>query len=88
MLFSIIFIINIGIATYFDYYKYMNHHKKTFLNKIANTKQKIINHIKWEKLNKIEIKSRKYFYNDVRNLKNCEPKMLKIDKKSCKNIGI
>ena len=29
LLFSIIFTINIGIATYFVYYKYMNHNKKT-----------------------------------------------------------
>ena len=29
VLFSIIFTINIGIATYFVYYKYMNHNKKT-----------------------------------------------------------
>ena len=28
VLFSIIFTINIGIATYFVYYKYMNHNKK------------------------------------------------------------
>ena len=28
VLFSIIFIINIGIATYFVYYKYMNHNKE------------------------------------------------------------
>ena len=27
--FPIIFTINIGIATYFVYYKYMNHNKKT-----------------------------------------------------------
>ena len=27
-LFSIIFTINIGIATYFVYYKYLNHNKK------------------------------------------------------------
>ena len=29
VLFSMIFTINIGIATYFVYYKYMNHNKKT-----------------------------------------------------------
>ena len=28
VLLSIIFIINIGIATYFSYYKYMNHNKE------------------------------------------------------------
>ena len=29
-----------------------------------------------------------YFYNDIVNFKNFELKLLKIDKKSCKNIGI
>ena len=29
-----------------------------------------------------------YFYNDIINLKNFESKLLKIDKKSYKNIGI
>ena len=29
-----------------------------------------------------------YFYNDIINLKNVESKLLKIDKKSYKNIGI
>ena len=37
----------------------------------------------------IEIKSRTYyFYNDMINLKNFESNLLKIDKKSYKNIGI
>ena len=36
-----------------------------------------------------EIKNRTYhFYNDMANLKNFEPNWLKIDKKSCRNIGI
>ena len=29
-----------------------------------------------------------YFYNDIVNIKNFEPNLLKIDKKSYKNIGI
>ena len=29
-----------------------------------------------------------YFYNDIINLKTFDPKLLKIDKKSYKNIGI
>ena len=29
-----------------------------------------------------------YFYNDMINLKNVEPNLLKIDKKSYKNIGV
>ena len=37
----------------------------------------------------INIKNRTYyFYNDIINLKNVESKLLKIDKKSYKNIGI
>ena len=37
----------------------------------------------------INIKNRTYYiYNDMINLKNVEPNLLKIDKKSCKNIGI
>ena len=37
----------------------------------------------------IEIKNRTYyFYYDMINLKNFEPNLLKIDKKSYKNIGI
>ena len=37
----------------------------------------------------INIKNRSYyFYNDMINLKNFEPNVLKIDKKSYKNIGI
>ena len=37
----------------------------------------------------INIKNRTYyFYNDIINLKNFESKLLKIDKKSYKNIGI
>ena len=47
VLFSILFTINIGIATYFIYYKYINHNKKMFLNMIMFIKEKIIN-IKWD----------------------------------------
>ena len=37
----------------------------------------------------IEIKNRTYyFYNDMINLKNFEPNLLRIDKKLYKNIGI
>ena len=43
VLFSIFFTINIGIATYFIYYKYINHNKKMFLNMIMFIKENIIN---------------------------------------------
>ena len=37
----------------------------------------------------IDIKNRTYyFYNDIINIKNFDPILLKIDKKSCKDIGI
>ena len=42
-----------------------------------------------EEVKQINIKNRiYYFYNDIINLKNCEPKLLKIDRKSYKNVGI
>ena len=36
----------------------------------------------------INIKNQTHFYNDLINLKNFEPNLLKIDRKSYKNIGI
>ena len=36
----------------------------------------------------INIKNRTYFYNDLINIKHFEPNLLKIDRKSYKNIGI
>ena len=41
MLFSINFTINVGISTYFVYYKYMNCKKKMFLDMIMSIKQQI-----------------------------------------------
>ena len=49
VLFSIFFTINVVIATYFVYYKYMNRNKENFLYMIMFKMQKIINHIKWER---------------------------------------
>ena len=41
------------------------------------------------KVKQINIKNRAYyFYNDMINIKNFEPNLLKIDRKSYKNIGI
>ena len=41
------------------------------------------------KVKQIDIKSRTYyFYNDIINLENFNSNLLKIDKKSYKNIGI
>ena len=56
---------------------------------IIPTKQKIINHIKWEKSNKFILKIELIiFYNDMINLKTFAPNLLKTDKKLYKNIGI
>ena len=42
-----------------------------------------------ETVKQIDIKNRTYcFYNDMNNIKNFESKLLKIDKKSYKNVGI
>ena len=58
--------------------------KKMFLNMIIPTKQKIYNQVK-----QINIENRTYyFYNDMINFKNVESSLLKIDRKSDKNIGI
>ena len=58
--------------------------KKMFLNMIIPTKQKIFNQAK-----QINIKNRTYyFYNDMINFKNFESSLLKINRKTDKNIGI
>ena len=50
--------------------------------------RKIINHIKSGEVKQINIKNRTYyFYNDIIDLKNFDARLLKIDKKSYKNIG-
>ena len=43
VLFVIIFTINIGIGTFFVYYKYMHHNEKLPLDMIMSIKQNIIN---------------------------------------------
>ena len=82
VLFSILFIINVGIGAYFVYYKYVNRNKKNlskyyhYVYQMAEVKQ-------------INIKNQTYyFYNDIINIKNFDAELLKIDKKSYKNIGI
>ena len=62
----------------------MNRNKKMFLNIMI-----MFIMCKMGKVKQINIKNRTYyFYNDIINLKNFESKLLKIDKKSYKNIGI
>ena len=49
VLFSIFFTINIGIATYFVYYKYINQNEENAsVYDYVYQKKKIINNIKWE----------------------------------------
>ena len=68
-----IFITNVGVGVYFVYYKYMNCNRK----KVS----------KWE-IKQINIKNGNYyFYNDI-NIIYFDARLLKIDKKSYKNIGI
>ena len=88
MLFSLIFTINVGIGTYFVYYKYMNRNKM-FLDMIMSIKQQIINNVSkktllasdiqmGEEVKQKEITNRTYyFYNNIINLKNFESNLLK-----------
>ena len=63
VLFSMLFTINIGIATYCIYYKYLNHNEKMFLNIIMFIKGKIINNnIKMGTIKHIDIKNRSYYF--------------------------
>ena len=53
VLFSIFFIINVGIGAYFVYYKYMNRNEKNaskYYNYVCISNKKLL--IKWGKLNK------------------------------------
>ena len=61
-----------------------------FLYLIIFIKQKIINRTqKMDVIKQINIKNRTYyFYNDIIDLENFKSSLLKIDKKSCKDIGI
>ena len=47
-LFSILFTINIGIATYFIYYKYINHNEENVSNYLFIKEKINNNNIKWE----------------------------------------
>ena len=80
VLIAIVFTISIGIGTYFLYYKYINHHKKTSSIKLL---------IQMGNIKEINIKSRTYnFFNDMINTKDFDINLLKTDKKSYKNIDI
>ena len=60
-----------------------------FLYMIMVIEQKNINHNKMGVVKQIDIKNRTYyFYNDMINIKNFDPILLKIYRKSYKDIGI
>ena len=55
LLFSVLFTINVGIDTYFGYYKYMNRNEETAskYGYVYQTTISLINNlIKWERSNK------------------------------------
>ena len=60
-----------------------------FLYMIMVIEQKNINHNKMGVVKQIDIKNRTYyFYNGMSNIKTFDPILLKIDRKSYKDIGI
>ena len=89
VLFSIFFTINIGIATYFIYYKYINHNEENVSVYDYVYQEKINNNIKMGFVKQIDIKNRTYyFYNDSINIKKSDSNLLKINKESYKDNGI
>ena len=85
VLIAIVFTISIGIDTCFISYKYTNHDKKNLLlNTIMSIKQ-----YKGGNIKDINIKNQTYyFFNDMINIKDLDPNLMKIDNKSYKNTDI
>ena len=80
--------VSIGVGAYFTY-KYINRNKENVSKYDYTYQAKSYWSYKMGEVKKINIKNRTYyFYNDMINLKNFEPNLLKIDRKSYKNIGI
>ena len=74
VLFSLLFIINVGIGAYFVYYKYVNRNKKNVSKYFSNFTYKM------GEVKQIYIKNRTYyFYNDIFDLKKFDTRLLKID---------
>ena len=90
VLFSIFFIINVGIGAYFVYYKYMNRNEENaskYYDYVCISNKKLL--IQMGEIKQINIKNRTYyFYNDIIDIKNLDARFLKIDKKSYRNIVI
>ena len=91
LVFSIILLINVGIGTYFVYYKYKNCDKKSAANKSFNY-QTTFHYWSYKMtadVKSINIKNRTYYvFDDMINVEEFDTSLLKIDKKSYKNIGI
>ena len=80
---------HIGIATCFVYYKNMNHNKENVSKYDYVYQAKSYLSYKMGEVKQIEIKNRAYYFcNNMINLKSSESSLLKIDKKSYKNVGI
>ena len=89
VLFSMFFTINVGIGTFFVYYKYLNRNKKIVSRFDYIYETTIHQTYKMGEVKQINIKNQTYyFYNDMIGIKNFDAKLLKIDKKSYKDIGI
>ena len=83
------FTVNVGIGAYFLYYKYMNRNKENVSKYYDYVYQAKNYQYKMKEVKQIDIKNRTYyFYNDIIDLKDFDAKLLKIDKKSYKNIDI
>ena len=84
----IVLTICIGMNAYYIY-KYMNRSKENFSEYDYFYQKRNYLSYKMGAVKQIDIKNRTYyFYNDIINIKNFDPILLKIDKKSYKNIGI
>ena len=87
VLFSIILIINIGIATYFVYYKCMNHNKENISKYDYVYQAENYELYKMGEVKQTNIKNRTcYFYNDMISLKNFDSNLSKIDKNHTKAL--
>ena len=82
-------IFSIGIGVYFVYYKYMNSNEENISIYDYVYQAKNYWPYKMGEVKQININNRTYyFYNDKISIKNFESNLLKIDRKSNKNIGI
>ena len=87
VLIVIALVISVGIGAYFAY-KYTNRNKE-FVSRDNYVYQATNHWYKWEIPNKLTLKIEYItFFNDMINIKDFDSSLLKIDKRSCKNIGI